>query len=143
VSVENWKLETGNTPILFFDGVCNLCNKTVQFIIRNDKRKVFRFAPLQSERGEELLSRIEQEQGKRPESVILLYQGKYYLRSSAVLKVAELLGGKLLLLMPGYILPAFIRDAIYDAVAGRRYKWFGKQDECMIPTPELKARFLS
>jgi predicted DCC family thiol-disulfide oxidoreductase YuxK len=136
-------LRTEDTPILFFDGVCNLCNRTVQFIIRNDKRKIFRFAPLQSERGEELLSRIEREQGKRPESVILLYKDKYYMRSSAVLKVAGLLGGKMLLLMPGYILPAFIRDAIYDAVAGRRYKWFGRQDECMIPTPELKARFLS
>lgn len=122
--------------------MCNLCNRTVQFIIRNDKRKIFHFAPLQSERGEALLSRIEQERGKRPDSVILLYKDKYYLRSSAVLKVAALLGGRMLLLMPGYILPAFIRDAIYDAVAGKRYKWFGRKDECMIPTPELKARFL-
>ena len=88
-----------------------------------------------------MLERVAMEKGFQPDSVILLYRGKYYLKSSAALKIAGLLGGFLLLLMPGYLLPRFIRDAIYDAIAKRRYKWFGKRDECMIPTPELKARF--
>ncbi len=123
-------------PILYFDGVCNLCNSLVQFIIRHDREGVFRFASLQSEAGKKV--RAEGELS----SVILFYRGKYYTKSGAVLQVARLLGGWMLLLMPGYILPKFVRDAIYDAVAKRRYKWFGRKDECMIPTPELKARFL-
>ena len=133
----------GNTgPVLYFDGVCNLCNSTVQFIIRNDRRKIFRFASLQSAAGERLLEQVEQEKGYRPDSVILEYNGKYYMRSSAVLKVASLLGGKMLLLMPGYILPSFVRDGIYNIIAKRRYNWFGRREECMVPTAELQERFL-
>lgn len=123
-------------PILYFDGVCNLCNSVVQFIIRHDRKGVFRFASLQSEAGK----KVRTEGGLS--SVILFYKGKYYTKSGAVLQVARLLGGWMLLLVPGYVLPKFVRDAIYDAVAKRRYKWFGRKDECMIPTPELKARFL-
>jgi len=97
---------------------------------------------LQSAAGEMVLKRIEQEKGYRPDSVILQYNGKYYMRSSAVLKIASLLGGRMLLLLPGYILPAFARDAIYNMVAKRRYKWFGWKEECMVPTAELRERFL-
>jgi predicted DCC family thiol-disulfide oxidoreductase YuxK len=133
---------TSEFPVLFFDGVCNLCNKTVQFIIRKDKWKIFRFAALQTSTGQGLLERIKEEKGFRPDSVILLYKDKYYLESDAALKVAGLLGGAWKLGMAGYILPRFLRNALYRLIAKRRYKWFGKQDECMIPTPELKARFI-
>jgi len=133
-------------PIVYFDGVCNLCNSVVQFIIRNDRDGVFRFASLQSKLGEEARASAFAEKAsaddRDADSVILFYKGRYYAKSEAVLKVARLLGGWMLLLIPGYILPRFIRDAIYDAVAKRRYKWFGRKEECMIPTPELKARFL-
>jgi predicted DCC family thiol-disulfide oxidoreductase YuxK len=132
-------------PVVFFDGVCNLCNRTVQFIIRHDKKGVFRFASLQSKAGEEAKVRAEKqsESGSRKiDSIILFYKGSYYTKSSAALKIGMLLGGIGWLLVPGYIFPSFIRDAVYDVIAKRRYQWFGKRDECMIPTPELKARFL-
>ena len=122
--------------------MCNLCNSTVQFIIRHDKDALFRFASLQSAAGQSVLKEIEKARGYLPDSVILGYKGKYYMRSSAVLKIASLLKGWLLMLLPGYILPVFVRDAIYNAVAKRRYQWFGKKEECMVPTAELRSRFL-
>jgi predicted DCC family thiol-disulfide oxidoreductase YuxK len=130
-------------PVVFFDGVCNLCNRTVQFIIRHDRKGIFRFASLQSKLGQKV--RAEMQRGERSgalDSIILLYKGKYYTKSSAALKIGMLLGGVGRLLAPGYILPVFFRDAVYDAIAKRRYQWFGRRDECMIPAPELKARFL-
>lgn len=129
-------------PILFFDGVCNLCNSTVQFIIRHDTQKQFLFAPLQSEAGAQALAAVPAANLKTG-SVILFYHGTFYTRSAAVLKVCSLLGGWLKLFLSGYILPPFIRNALYDFIARNRYKWFGHKDECMLPTPELKARFLS
>lgn len=128
-------------PILYFDGVCNLCNSVVQYIIRHDKDAVFRFASLQSKAGEKVRAEV-QSGSEELSSVILFYKGRYYTKSDAALKVARILGGWRILLQAGYILPRFMRDAIYDAVAKRRYKWFGRKDECMIPAPELKARFL-
>lgn len=128
-------------PILFFDGVCNLCNNTVQFIIRHDKKQQFLFAPLQSSAGAQALQAVPAASLKTG-SVILFYRGTFYTRSASVLKVCSLLGGWLNLLLAGYILPPFIRNALYDFIARNRYKWFGHKDECMIPTPELKARFI-
>lgn len=135
-------MESSQHPVVFFDGVCNLCNRTVQFIIRHDKEGVFRFASLQSGSGQKVLEAVTAEHGHIPDSIILSYKGKYYIKSSAALKIAMLLGGVGWLLAPGYIFPRFIRDAVYNFIAKRRYQWFGKRDECMIPTPELKARFL-
>jgi predicted DCC family thiol-disulfide oxidoreductase YuxK len=114
----------------------------VQFVIRHDKQKRFLFASLQSAAGKKALTDIQQQTGKTPDSLLLFYKGKYYIKSSAVLKTAGLLGGMFGLLAIGYIFPAFLRNAIYDIVAKNRYRWFGKKDECMIPTPELKSRFL-
>ena len=129
-------------PVLFFDGECNLCNSSVQFIIKRDKKKQFLFAPLQSERGKAAIADMLQYMKQVPDSVILYYNGKYYTQSAAALYIARLLGGGWQLLYAGMILPRFARDAVYELIARNRYKWFGKRNECMIPTPELKARFL-
>lgn len=129
-------------PLLLFDGVCNLCNNFVQTIIRNDKQWLFRFSSLQSGTGQRVLQYIQQNTGTVPDSLILLYKGKLYFKSDAALKTASLLKGKWLLLTVGYIVPRAIRNVIYDIVARNRYKWYGKRDECMVPTPELNSRFL-
>lgn len=129
-------------PVLFFDGVCNLCNNYVQFIIKRDKKQQFKFSSLQSGTGSSLQQYIQNDIGVVPDSVILVHHNRYYTKADAVLKTASLFGGIYNLLLVGYILPRFIRNAIYDFVAKRRYNWFGKRDECMMPTPDLKSRFL-
>lgn len=128
-------------PILFFDGVCNLCDATVQSIIKYDRQQQFLFAPLQSAAGAAALQHVPAADSKAG-SVILLYNNVYYTRSSAVLKVFGLLGGWFRLLLVGYVLPPFVRNALYNYIASHRYKWFGQKTECMMPTKELKARFL-
>lgn len=135
-------LPESDRPILLFDGVCNLCNGFVRTIIKYDKKQRFRFSSLQSETGQQVVHYIEQHVGSVPDSLILLYKGVYYTRSGAVLMTAKLLGGIWRLLMVGYGLPTGLRDRLYGFVASHRYKWFGKRDECMVPTPELMARFL-
>jgi len=129
-------------PILFFDGVCNFCNSTINFIIRHDKKELFLFAPLQSDKGRELLRHIKHNEAL-PQSVILLYKGNIYEKSDAVLQTARLLGGPWTLILAGYILPRFIRNGIYNFIAKHRYRWFGKRDACMVPSPSVSARFLS
>ena len=126
-------------PVLYFDGVCNLCASSVQFIIKRDKKKQFLFCPLQSDAGK--LAK-EQMGMKEIESVILFYKGNYYSKSSAALRICLLLGGMWQLLYAFIIVPGFIRNLLYDLVAMNRYKWFGKKDACMIPTPELLSRFI-
>lgn len=129
-------------PILLFDGVCNFCNGTVNFIIKQDKKELFLFAALQSHKGEELLQQLKQNDSL-PDSVVLLYNGKVYNKSAAVLQVCRLLGGIWSLLLVAYVIPPFIRDAIYNYVAAHRYKWFGRRDACMVPSPSVRKRFLS
>jgi predicted DCC family thiol-disulfide oxidoreductase YuxK len=128
-----------SNPVVFFDGVCNLCDHTVQFIIRHDKRQQFRFAALQSPLGAEFM----ETHSLKGNSVVLYYKGRYYQKSAAAIKIATLLGGGWSLLAAGYILPRFLRDAVYDLVAKNRYKWFGKHDACMIPGPGVRSLFLS
>ena len=130
-------------PILFFDGMCNLCNSGVQFIIKRDKKKIFLFAPLQSETGREAIANIAPEYRKSPDSLILYYNGRYYTRSGAALHICRLLGGMWQVLYAGIIIPGVVRDAVYDLVARNRYKWFGKRGECMVPTPGLMERFIA
>ena len=129
-------------PILFFDGVCNFCNSTVNFIIRHDKKELFLFAALQSDKGRELLRRIKHNEAL-PQSVILSYKGNIYEKSDAVLQTARLLGGAWTLILTGYILPRFIRNGIYNFIAKHRYRWFGKRETCMVPSPSVRVRFLS
>ena len=135
--------EVADRPVVLFDGECNLCNGFIQFIIRHDKKKQFRFATLQSAVGEAKLQQLREKTGNAPDSVILQYRGQYYIKSAAALHVLRLLGGPWRLLFTGMIFPRFLRNAFYDLVARNRYKWFGKSDVCMIPTPELMDRFLS
>lgn len=130
-----------DSPIILFDGLCNLCNGAVQFVIKNDAEKKFLFTSLQSEAGQQLLK-----QYKLPaenfNSFTLIQDGKVYVKSSGALKVAKQLTGPIKLLYVFIIVPAFIRDAVYNWIAKNRYKWFGKKESCMLPSPELKERFL-
>ena len=130
------------TKIILFDGVCNLCNGAVQWIIRRDKKDVFRFASLQSEVGREL-TRSRQIDTDKVDSIILIDPGiAYYIKSDAALEIARNLKGyKVLPVLFGWI-PKSFRDGIYDLVARNRYRIFGKKQECMVPTPELKDKFL-
>lgn len=130
-----------NYPIVLFDGVCNLCNSSVQFFIRNDKKNVLRFASLQSEAGQTLLQKFNLPTNEF-NSFVLIVDDQVYLRSSAALKVISYLGGFWKILQIFWIVPRFMRDGVYNTLAKNRYKWFGKKTECMIPTPELKAKFL-
>ncbi|ATL48580.1 thiol-disulfide oxidoreductase [Chitinophaga caeni] len=124
--------------IIFFDGVCNLCNSSVLFIIKRDKKAHFRFASLQSALAKEMLP---------PallgiSSIVLLEDGQYHTKSSAALRIARKLDGLWPVLYPGIIIPRFIRDAVYNFIAANRYRWFGKRETCMLPTAELKNRFM-
>ncbi|WP_026838586.1 thiol-disulfide oxidoreductase DCC family protein [Gillisia sp. JM1] len=131
-----------NKKIILFDGVCNLCNNAINFIIENDKKDIFRFASLQSDVGRKLVM----DRGIDPEildSIILIEPGvAYYEKSTAALKIAKELSGGYSLMKYFLYLPNSIRDGVYNIVAANRYKWFGKKESCMIPTPELKAKFL-
>ncbi|MEO8734468.1 MAG: thiol-disulfide oxidoreductase DCC family protein [Flavobacteriales bacterium] len=128
--------------LLLFDGVCNLCNGFVRFIIRHDKRQWFRFAPLQGETSQRILSTHGFASGTL-DSLVYVRNGKALVRSAAALNVARDLGGPWVLLYPFMLVPRFIRDALYDLVARNRYRWFGKRPTCMVPTPELLERFLN
>lgn len=129
-------------PILYFDGVCNLCNTTVLWILKRDKKSVFRFASLQSDAGKALLASRMPGQSDIGNSVLLEVDGKVYAKSAAIIHTVKMLGGFYKLAVIAWLVPRFVRDAIYDYVAKNRYKWYGKKDACMVPTPELKARFL-
>ena len=135
-------LHTIPHPIIFFDGVCNLCTGSVQFIIKHDPKHYFRFASLQSEIGQQLLK----ENNLPTEgfgSFILFENGKIFTQSTAALRVTKKLTG----LWPGLsaflIVPPFIRNGVYNWIAKNRYKWFRKKEACWIPTPELNGLFLN
>jgi predicted DCC family thiol-disulfide oxidoreductase YuxK len=128
--------------IILFDGVCNLCHGLVQFIIRRDPAGYFRFASLQSEVGKRLIPDGINPDPDNPDSVVLIENGRVFTHSAAVLRIMRRLAGPWPLLSAGLVLPRFLRDAAYRFVARNRYRWFGKQDECWLPTPELKARFV-
>jgi predicted DCC family thiol-disulfide oxidoreductase YuxK len=128
--------------VLLFDGVCNFCNDTVNFILTMDKNDRFRFATLQSEIGKNLLGRPPLNP-KESESVVLIEKGKVYRYSSAGLRIAKNLGGGWSLLYIFILVPPFIRDAIYKWIARNRYKWFGKRDSCRMPDEKTKSKFLS
>lgn len=128
-------------PIVLFDGVCNLCNRGVQFIIKRDKRKQFLFASLQGMTGQELLKKFNLP-ADNFNSFLLVEGDCVYTRSTAALRMLKKSGGGWKWLCIFIIVPPFIRDIVYNWIARNRYKWFGKKDECMIPTPELRERFL-
>jgi predicted DCC family thiol-disulfide oxidoreductase YuxK len=129
-------------PIILFDGICNLCSRSVQFVLKHDKQKIFHFASLQSSAGQRLLKQYHLSETVF-NSFVLIQNGKTYLKSTAALMVAKQLGGAIKILYAFIIVPALIRNAIYNVIAKNRYKWFGKQQSCMMPTPELQSRFLN
>ena len=128
-------------PVILFDGVCNLCNSSVQFIINHDKQSKFRFASLQSETGKQLLTKFDLPT-ENLYSVLLVTGEKFYDRSRAALEIAKRLSGLWPMMYIFIIVPSPIRNFIYDYISKNRYRWFGVRNECMIPTPELKSRFV-
>ncbi len=130
-----------NHPVVLFDGVCNFCNDTVNIIIKLDKKGVFKFAPLQSDIGQRYLESFGHS-NKDLSTVVLISDGNLYTKSDAALHALKHLGGIWHCLRIFTIVPRPIRNAVYDFIAKNRYKWFGKKDECMVPTPEVRARFL-
>jgi len=129
--------------LILFDGVCNLCNGAVQYIIKKDKKNVFLFAALQSTIGEQFIKERNIDTTKVDSIILIDPTIAYYIKSTAALNIAYEFGGlwKALKLFET-ILPVSFRDAIYNLIARNRYKWYGKKDACMIPTPDLKAKFL-
>ena len=128
--------------IILFDGVCNLCNASVVFILQNERRPEFQFASIQSEVGKELLTwcRLPSDY---LQSVILIDHGKAIFGSTAALKIGQTLKFPWsILASTGLLVPGFARDWVYNQIAKHRYRWFGKRDVCMVPTANLKARFL-
>jgi predicted DCC family thiol-disulfide oxidoreductase YuxK len=132
-------MDTG--AVILFDGVCNLCNRGVQSIIKKDTKKQFRFASLQGKTGQALLRQFNLPVTDL-NSFVLIEGDKAYIKSTAALRIAKLAGGFWKILYGFIIVPRFIRDGVYNIIARNRYKWFGRREECMIPTPELKERFL-
>jgi len=132
---------SAKNPILLFDGVCNLCDGFVQFIMKRDRSAKFRFAPLQSAAGQQLLEHFQLDSDEI-DSVVLIDAGKSYIKSTAALRAGKCLGGIWGLSYALIIIPTFIRNGVYDFIARNRYKWFGEKDACMIPTPEVRSRFL-
>lgn len=128
-------------PVILFDGVCNLCNASVQYIIKHDDRRLFRFASLQSSFGEKLLKKFNLSTGTF-NSFLLFENNNIYTRSTAALLVAKKLKGIIKWLYGFIIIPKFIRDAVYNFIAKNRYQWFGKREACWLPTPRLKNLFL-
>lgn len=128
------------SSIVLFDGVCNFCNGAVNFIIRHDADKNFKFTPLQSEIGQELRAKFNI--GEDVDSIILIENDKAYMHSTAGLRVARGLGGIWSLGYAFIIVPAFIRDWAYRLFAKYRYRLFGRQEACMLPTPDVRERFL-
>lgn len=126
---------------MLFDGVCNLCNGAVVWILERDRRGVFRFASLQSAAARRLLEAAPAP-AERPDSIVLVDEAGVHTRSAAVLRIARRLGFPWSLAALARLIPRPGRDALYDAVARRRYRWFGKREACLIPTPERRARFL-
>jgi len=131
-----------NKKIILFDGVCNLCNSAVQFVIKRDKNDEFRFATLQGEIGQQLINERNIDTSK-VDSIILIEPGiAYYTKSTAALKIGTTFGGAWKLLNVLKLIPRQLRDIVYDLVAKYRYRWFGQKEECMVPTPAIKAKFL-
>jgi predicted DCC family thiol-disulfide oxidoreductase YuxK len=134
-------IEARENIIILFDGVCNLCNGAVQFIIKRDRKKRFVFASLQSTFGKTQLVKA----GLDPyslQSILVIDHDRFFQRSDAAIKIADNLNGFWSFLSVFRFVPKFIRDGVYNFIARYRYRIFGRQDQCMIPTPELKARFI-
>ena len=126
--------------IVLFDGVCNFCASSIQFIIKHDKTNSLQFASLQSAIAQQLLS--DYKMSKSLDGVVFVEDNKAYFKSAAAFRIARYFGGFWKILNVFSILPLFVTDFFYDIIANNRYKWFGKKETCMIPSPEIRNRFL-
>ena len=129
--------------LILFDGVCNLCNSSIQYVIKHDRTKTFMFAPLQSTIGSQILDKYGIDRSKTDSIVLYSNEKGLSVKSTAALKIAKQLGFPRSFMAIFFIVPTPIRNWVYDYIAKNRYKWYGKKDACMIPTPELKTRFLN
>ena len=129
-------------PLVLFDGVCNLCNGFVQFVIERDPAARFQFGALQSDAAQRLLASAGWSSPETPETVVLLEDGRVFTRSTAALRIVRRLSFPWPLAYGFILIPRPLRDAIYDSIARRRYRWFGRREQCMMPTPGLRRRFL-
>jgi predicted DCC family thiol-disulfide oxidoreductase YuxK len=126
--------------IILFDGVCNFCDRSVLFIIKNDKQAIYKFASIQSDAGQELIKK--HNVPADIDSIILIENNTCYYKSTAALRICRNLSGGWKLLSCLLIIPKPFRDYFYEIIARNRYKWFGKKDQCMLPSPEIRKRFL-
>ncbi len=131
-----------NKKLILFDGVCNLCNSSVQYVIKHDKKNVFLFAPLQSNIGQTLIKKHNIDSNKIDSVLLYTPEKGITYKSTAALKIGSQLGFPTNLMVIFLIVPAIIRNWFYDFIAKNRYKWYGKKDACMIPSPELEGKFL-
>jgi predicted DCC family thiol-disulfide oxidoreductase YuxK len=131
-----------NQPLILFDGVCTFCNASVHFIIDRDPQSFFRFTPLQGSTGQETLKRYNLSLNQL-DTMLLVEDNQVHTRSTAALRIARHLRFPWNLLSVFLLVPPVIRNAVYGVIAQNRYKWFGQEDACRIPTPELRARFLN
>lgn len=131
-----------HNPILLFDGYCNFCNSSVQFILKREKHQQLVFASLQSNTGKELLKQYNIDASKI-DSLVLIDNNKAYIKSSAAIRLSKYLKGLYPLAQVFLIIPPFVRNVVYDYIARNRYKWFGKTESCMIPDQSIANRFLS
>ncbi len=127
--------------IILFDGICNLCNQSVQFVIEHDSKNQFRFASLQSDFGQDFLKKNKLE-ATQFDSIVFIEDDQFYTKSSAALKIAKYLDGITSWLTIFMIVPKPLRDIVYSFIAKNRYRWFGKNESCWLPTKELKAKFI-
>ena len=128
--------------LILFDGVCNLCNSSVQYVIKHDKKQRFMFTALQSETGKKIIKHFNIDTRKVDSIILYTPEKGITYKSTAALKVAAQLGFPTNILSIFLIIPSFISNWVYDVIAKNRYKWYGKKEACMIPTPELKSKFL-
>jgi predicted DCC family thiol-disulfide oxidoreductase YuxK len=128
--------------IILFDGVCNLCDASVQYVIKHDKKDVFRFVQLQSELGKKIATHIGVDTTKMDTFIVYDPGVAYYIKSEAAFKVAATLGGLISLIGIFSVLPVSSTNFAYNFIANNRYKWYGKKESCMLPTPEISAKFL-
>jgi predicted DCC family thiol-disulfide oxidoreductase YuxK len=129
--------------IILFDGICNLCNGAIQYVIKRDTKDMYRFAAIQSTIGQKLLKERTIDPSKIDSIILIEPTVAYYIKSDAALKIGRSFGGGYKLLSIFSWIPRVLRDMIYDLIAKNRYRWFGKKEACMIPTPELQSKFLS
>ena len=127
--------------IILFDGICNLCNQSVQFVIEHDSKNQFRFASLQSDFGQDFLKKNKLE-ATQFDSIVFIEDDQFYTKSSAALKIAKYLDGITSWLTIFMIVPKPLRDIVYSFTAKNRYRWFGKNESCWLPTKELKSKFI-